>query len=205
MRPKHRENANEIFKSEKTDKLDELVKAVNNLTINDAEYYESNTATASDAQGDISRNPGKVTHTSNRTVEQKLMSYLTIPVMPPPMNPGIYQGIAPIILAPQKILTPAMKKVDTDMLGQDCKVHRNMRQVRWTGVDVSTLGDICNSVSVVEPSSTFLIGIVGTSPFCGLNVSQEVGKKRQSTFPGLVVKSQNWTLSLTESCPIISI
>ena len=68
MRPKHRENANVVFTSEKPDKLDELVKAINNLTINDAEYYESNTATASDAQGDITRNPVKVTHTSNRTV-----------------------------------------------------------------------------------------------------------------------------------------
>ena len=205
MRPKHRENANAIFTSEKPDKLDELVKAVNNLTINDAEYYESNTATASDAQGDISRNPGKVTHTSNRTVEQKLMSYLTIPVMPPPMNPGIYQGIAPIILAPQKILTPAMKKVDTDMSLVGAWVHRNPWQVRRTGVDVTTPGNIRNYVSVVEPSSPFLIGIVRTSPSCGLNVGQEVGKKRQSTFPGLVVKSQNWTLSLTESCPIITI
>ena len=35
-----RENANEIFTSEKLDKSDELVDAVNNLTINDAIYYE---------------------------------------------------------------------------------------------------------------------------------------------------------------------
>ena len=34
------ENTNTIFTSEKLDKLDDLVKAVNNLTINDAEYYE---------------------------------------------------------------------------------------------------------------------------------------------------------------------
>ena len=44
--------------------MDDLVDAVNNLTINDARYYESNTATASDTQGDLSRNPETVTHTS---------------------------------------------------------------------------------------------------------------------------------------------
>ena len=51
------ENANAIFISEKQDKLDELVDAVKNLKINDAKYYESNTASSSDTQGDIKRNP----------------------------------------------------------------------------------------------------------------------------------------------------
>ena len=39
-------NANLIFTSEKIDKSDDLVDAVNNLTINDAEYYESKTLAA---------------------------------------------------------------------------------------------------------------------------------------------------------------
>ena len=60
----HRENANTTFTSEKLDKSDELVDTVNNLTINDAEYYEPNTETASDAQGNLTRNPKK-NHTSN--------------------------------------------------------------------------------------------------------------------------------------------
>ena len=42
-----------------------MVDAVNNFKINDAEYYESNTATASDAQGDLTQNTERVTHTSN--------------------------------------------------------------------------------------------------------------------------------------------
>ena len=58
------------------------------------------------------------------------------------------------------------------------------------GVDGSTPGDIHNDVSVDEPSSLVLIGTFGTSPSCGLNVSQEVGNKQQSTPPGLVRKSQ---------------
>ena len=52
-----RENTNAIFASEKIDKYGKLVDSFNNLKINNAEYYESNTATASDAQGDLARNP----------------------------------------------------------------------------------------------------------------------------------------------------
>ena len=61
-----RYNANAIFTSEKLDKSDNLLDAVNDFTINDAKYFESNTATASGAQGDLARNPETVTHTSNR-------------------------------------------------------------------------------------------------------------------------------------------
>ena len=77
-----RENANTIFKIEKLDKSDELIDALNNLTINDAEYYKSNTATASDAQGDITHNPETVTHTINGNLEQKILSKRTIYVLP---------------------------------------------------------------------------------------------------------------------------
>ena len=61
-----RENANAIFTSEKLDKSDDLVDSVNNLTINNTKYYESNTVTASDAQGNLTRNPDTVTHTRNK-------------------------------------------------------------------------------------------------------------------------------------------
>ena len=60
-----RQNANAIFTSEKLDKLDDLADTVEYLTTNDAKYYESNTVTASDAQGYPTRNPETVTHTSN--------------------------------------------------------------------------------------------------------------------------------------------
>ena len=79
-----RENTNAIFTSEKLDKLDEMEDTLKDLTINNAEYYASNSATASDAQGDLTRDPKTVTHTSNRKekvtgtsngyFEQKLLS-----------------------------------------------------------------------------------------------------------------------------------
>ena len=60
-----RDNSNAIFASKKLDKLDELVDAVNNLTTKNTKYDESNTATASDAQGDLKLDTETVTHTSN--------------------------------------------------------------------------------------------------------------------------------------------
>ena len=65
-----RDNSNVIFTSEKPDKSDKLVYTVNNLTINDAKYYESNTATASAVQGSITRNTETVTHTSTRNLNK---------------------------------------------------------------------------------------------------------------------------------------
>ena len=67
-----KQNTNAIFISEKLDKSDELVDEVNNLKINDAKYYKSNTAITSDAQGDLTCNPEKVTHTRNGNSEKNI-------------------------------------------------------------------------------------------------------------------------------------
>ena len=66
-----------IFTNENLDKLDNLVNAINNLTINDARY-ELNKATASDAQGNLTNSSDAVTHTSNRILDETLLSCRTI-------------------------------------------------------------------------------------------------------------------------------
>ena len=78
-----RENTDVIFTSDNLDKLNELVEAINNLKINNA-GYELKIATTSDAKGDITSNPYTVTHTindpdtvnhtSNRILDEKLLS-----------------------------------------------------------------------------------------------------------------------------------
>ena len=94
------------------------------MTINDAKYYESNTATESDAHGDLTRILETVTHTingnktvnqtSNRNFEQQLLSNRTNHVVVLMMNPKIEQMIAPIVLAPQMLLAPKTKEVVVD-------------------------------------------------------------------------------------------
>ena len=88
-----RYNSNAISTSEELDKLDELVDAFKNLTINKAEYYDSNTATASDAQGNLTSDPKTFTQTRNIIFEPKLLSCRIIPIFPPTMNPGIEEII----------------------------------------------------------------------------------------------------------------
>ena len=111
-----RENKNVIFTSEKLDKLDNQVDAVENLKINNAEYYSSNTLTASDSQGNITSNQETVTHTSNGNSEQKVLSYWTIPIVPPSANLGIHQCIAAIRLTLQTLLTPTAKEIVANMV-----------------------------------------------------------------------------------------
>ena len=93
-----RENTNSIYTGDKLYKSDKQVDSVKNSKINDAKYYESNTATVSDAQVNLTHNSETFTHTCNRNFEQRLLIYQTIPVLTLPMNPGIYKGIAAIIL-----------------------------------------------------------------------------------------------------------
>ena len=59
-----RENPNAIFIKEKVQTQENLVDAINNLTINNA-GYALNTVTVSGAQGDPTSNPDTVTYTSN--------------------------------------------------------------------------------------------------------------------------------------------
>ena len=114
-------NANEIFTSEKLYKSDELADALKYLTINNTRYYVSNSVTASDVQGDLTRDPKTVTHTingkekvtdtSNGNFEQTLLSNLNLPIVVLTTNPRIDDRIAPIGGASQMISMPAKKEI----------------------------------------------------------------------------------------------
>ena len=194
------EKANAIFTSEKLDKYDELIDAVNNLTINDTEYYESNTVTVNETQDDITRNLATVTHNSNineivtHTIigkfEKYLLSNCTIPGLPLAMNPGIDQCVASIVLTPHTLLSPVTKEVVADAALGGTWISRTPRQISRTGFNGITPGDICNAIIVVEPPFPFLIAIVSTSLSCGFNTSQQVANKWQFPSPVLVGQTQ---------------
>ena len=142
----------------------------------------------SDAQGNLTHNTEAVTNNSNIIFEQKLLSYRNIPVLPLPTNQGIDQRIEDIRLAPKMLLIPATKEIVADAAPGGACIHSNPRQLIRTGVDGFTPGNIGNDIDIVKPSSPVLIGMIGTAPPCGLNLSQEVGDKRKSTPSGLVRK-----------------
>ena len=60
-----RDSKNIILKSDKLDKLDTMVETLKGLTINNAEYYESDSANANDAKGNPASDPKIATHTSD--------------------------------------------------------------------------------------------------------------------------------------------
>ena len=191
-----REVATAIFISEKLDKLNELVDAVNNLTINNTKYFESNTATASDAQSDLTHNPETATctsncnetvhHTSNGNFEQTILSNQTIPVVFLTMNPSIDQSIDPIVIAPQTLLMTTMKEVVSDAALGDAWVNKAMWQISWTGVNGSTPGNILNAFNIKHDLSPILIEMVSIYPPCGLDVSLRVANKPHSNTPGFI-------------------
>ena len=54
-----------ILTSEKLDKSDDLEETLKDLKINDADYYESDSANGNDAKGDPESDPKTVNHTSD--------------------------------------------------------------------------------------------------------------------------------------------
>ena len=156
--------------------------------------------TAYDARGDITNNLERATHTSNgnetvthtssRNIEQKLLSNQTISVVYPTMKLRIEQSIAPIVLAPQTILTPATKEVVADAASCGVWVNMNPRQLSRGGVNRSTRGNISNDVSVKSDPFPFLIVILATPPTFSLNSSLQIANKQESTSPTLVGNTQ---------------
>ena len=99
------------------------------------------------------------------------------------MNPRIEQRIAPLVVAPQMLLTPATKEIVAGAALGGARVNRTPRQVIRTGVDGY-------AVSVEHTPPSVLIVIVGNLPHCGLNRILQVAKKRQSSPPTLVWNTQ---------------
>ena len=63
-------------------------------------------------------------------LKKYILSNRIISVVVPTMNPRIGQSIAPIVVAPQTLLTPAAKEVIADAASGGAWVNRNLRQVR---------------------------------------------------------------------------
>ena len=69
-----RQNTDAIFTGEKLDKPDDLADELKYLTINGAGYYISNSVSANDIHGNLTRNLKTVTHTSKRKEKIRTLS-----------------------------------------------------------------------------------------------------------------------------------
>ena len=114
------------------------------------------------------------------------MSYRTIPIVVLPMNPRVYQRVAPVLVAPQTLLNPTKKEVVVDTALGSAWVNRTPQQVSRTVVDGITPGNIGHTVRIEHDSSPVLIVVIVTPPPCGLNGIMQVENKWQSTSPAVV-------------------
>ena len=181
----HGENENEILISERLDKLDALAETLNNLTINGARYYESDSANVDDAKSDPASDPKaanqtsdekkrKVTDTSNEDSQQKLLSNRTLLIITTGIGPRIDNRFETCGGTPHVLATPNMKVVITDASRRSANVIRTTGHMIRTGRDGTNPSD-CN-VSVRSPwmNSPVLIGGTTMSPACGIIGSLEI-------------------------------
>ena len=95
------------------------------LTINDARYYESESANTNDSKGNPARNPkiythtsdgkkGKFTDTRNGDLQQKMLSNRTLPIITTTMDPRIDDGVTTCEASPHKIKIPLTLDIITD-------------------------------------------------------------------------------------------
>ena len=106
-----------ILKSDKLDKSDALEEMLKGLTINDAEYYESDSANPNDAKVNPASDPKIATHTSDGNkikfmdtshsdLQQKLLSNRTLPIINTMMDPWIGDRAVTCGASPHNFVSP---------------------------------------------------------------------------------------------------
>ena len=99
------------------------------------------------------------------------------------INPSIYMRNASVLVAPQRLLTPAMKEFVADAVLGGAWVNSTPQNDNRTGINGSTPDNMGNIVSVEHALSPVMIGVIGKSPSCGLNESLKVSKINANHFP----------------------
>ena len=134
------ENANAILPSERLNNSDALTETLKELTINNTEYDNSD---ANDAGGDPTSNPKvdthtsdrkkrKVTDTSNRNLQQKLLINRTLLIITTPIHPQIDNMVETSGASTIKLSTPCTTEVITDAAPRKARSLQTPGHVRRT-------------------------------------------------------------------------
>ena len=146
------------MKSEKLGKSDNLAETLKDLTINNAEYYVSDSGNTNDANGNPARDSKTVTHrsdgkkvnftdTSNGILQHKLLSNRTLLIVITTMDTRIDNRVATCGGTPHMLAAPTTKEVITDVSRISAWFTRTPRHVIRTGRYNSTQGNTCIAVS----------------------------------------------------------
>ena len=129
-----RENENAILTIEKRDKPNKLAETLKDVQINDAKYYVPDSANENEAKGDPASNPKtfnhtsdgkkrKVTDTSNRILQHKILSNRTLWTVTMTMDSMIDNRTATCGGTPLTFATPRAKEVITDAARSSARVN----------------------------------------------------------------------------------
>ena len=122
------------------------------MTVNDAEYYESDSANANESKGDPASDPKIATHTSyvkkkkvteisNRYLQQNILSNRTLPIIATSIYPWIDNRVATFGASPHKIATSQIMEVVSDAARSIVQVLQTRRRVIRMGRDGTNPGD----------------------------------------------------------------
>ena len=192
--------------------MDTLVEALNKLTINDAVYYESDSANAKDTKVNPTSDPNtathtsdgkkrKVTETSNGYLQQKLLSNRTLPIITITIDPQTYDRISTCSGTPHTIVTHLMKEFITDAARSSARVLWTPKHVIHTGRVSTTPGNTPHAVRSPQTNSPVLIGGIGVYPASGLSGSLQVFNKRQSAISDKIWDTQKLDTSVDIKFP----
>ena len=129
--------------------MDALEETLNNLAINNSGYYESDSANENDAKGDpasdlkvaTQTSDGKkikVTDTSNRDSQQKILSNRTLPIITTTIDLQIDDMFVTCGGTPHALTTPMMKGVIMGTAHSSAQVIRTLGHASRTNRDGTT-------------------------------------------------------------------
>ena len=201
------ENENSIFTSEKRDKSDALTETLNNLTINNDRYYESDSANVNDAKGDpasdlkvathtIERNKRKVTDTSNGDLRKKILSNQTLPIITETIDPQIDNMVETYGETFHALATTTKKGVITDAAHSSARVLWTPGHVIRTVRDGTTSCDCNVFVRPPRMNSPVLIGDNTVSLAYNIVEGLEILSKHGSTGSVKIRDTQNFDTSI---------
>ena len=144
------------------------------MTINDAGYYNSE---KNDAEGNPKSNPEVDTHTSNVSLQQRLLINRTLPIITTTIYHQIPYRVAACGGTPHARMIPTTKPVTTDAARSSARVLQICGCVSWTVRDGTTPQDA--NVSGTQ-NGTVLIGGTTVSPEFGKMWNQEILGKHES-------------------------
>ena len=173
-----RENENTIFTSEKLDKSNALAETLKGFTINNAGYYESESANANDLKVDPVSDPKtfihtsdrkkrKVTDTSSRYFQKNMLIKWTLLINITMMDPRIYNRDATCGESPHKLVTHLTTEVITNTKLSSAQFLWTPRHVSRTGRYITAPGNTAHAVMCPWDNSPVLIGGIGVPPIIG--------------------------------------